>query len=828
MDNEGYVLIVEDSPTQARHLESVLKRLGHQVYIACNGKEAITLINKERPLTVIADILMPEMDGYQLCKMIKSDHRYRDVPVVLLTQLSDPKEIIRGLESGADDFIVKPCSEDLILTRIQSILSLKLRRDVSIKQVTILVVEDSPTQAEQIRFLLEGHGYMVIVAANGREGLDLARRERPTIIVSDILMPVMGGYEMAYEIKHDKELKDIPVIFVTSITDSRDVVKKASVVADGYFTKPFDEAYLISKIESLIAVSKSDFDTIDQRGIEVSFAGEHYVINAGRRQILSFLLSTYENAVQQNRDLIYMHRELRQLNEQLEAKIIERTSELRASKENFKAIAENASDGIIISVSGEGNVYANRRLAEITGYRIQDLLNIDINGLICDDGLSDIMKTLPKITGGKPQSYQYETSVVNRDKQTIPVEIALSRTIWQNKEAVIVIIRDITERKKREEYLLKRDKLESVGVLAGGIAHDFNNLLTGILGNISLAKISLNPEDSIYKIMMDAEKASIMARDLTWQLLTFSKGGAPIRQTASISELIRDSATFSIRGANIKCAFTIPEDLGILEIDKAQISQVIQNIIINAEQAMLTGGIIYITAENVTVMADDELPLNNGNYVKITIKDTGIGIPEELRTKIFDPYFTTKEGGSGLGLATAYSIIKNHDGYISIESEVGKGTSFHIYLPVSKEGMPADTGIGDKEEELFPGKGRVLVMDDEEVVRGVVGAILNTLGYEVEFAEDGSEAIELYKQAQEGGKQFDVVIMDLTIPGGMGGGEAIKKLLEINPDSKVIVSSGYSDDAIMSSYKKYGFSAVIAKPFRFADLSRVVHQVMSH
>lgn len=390
--------------------------------------------------------------------------------------------------------------------------------------------------------------------------------------------------------------------------------------------------------------------------------------------------------------------------------------------------------------------------------------------------------------------------------------------------ALLGVTRDITERKKLEEELVKAQKLESVGLLAGGIAHDFNNLLTAILGNINLAKMHLKPGDKALERLVEAEKASLRTKDLTHQLLTFSKGGAPVKKTASIAEVIKESARFALRGSKVHCDFIIPDDLRPVEIDEGQMSQVVNNLIINADQAMPDGGGIRVECRNVAVQEADALPLKGGTYVKISFKDHGSGIAPEHISRIFDPYFTTKETGSGLGLATTYSIIKRHDGHISVESMPGSGTTFHIYLPASEaRNLPEKL-----QEETFPaGAGKVLIMDDEKIVREVAAEILKNLGYEVEVAEDGAELITLYTKAKESGKAFQAVIMDITVPGGMGGEEAIKKLREFDPGIKAIVSSGYSQDPIMAHYDHYGFKEVIEKPYTSIALGKVLHKVLT-
>jgi CheY-like chemotaxis protein len=303
--------------------------------------------------------------------------------------------------------------------------------------------------------------------------------------------------------------------------------------------------------------------------------------------------------------------------------------------------------------------------------------------------------------------------------------------------------------------------------------------------------------------------------------LTFAKGGIPVKETALIKDIIKESSLFVLRGSKSRCEFSIAEDLWPAEVDAGQISQVINNIMINANQAMPTGGIIQVTAENLIIDNGDGLPLKSGRYIRISIKDQGVGIAEKHLLKVFDPYFTTKQEGNGLGLATTYSIIKKHDGHITVESRLGVGTTFHIYLPASDKIVP------EKEEgRLITGQGRILVMDDEAPLRKMVGKMLKILGYESEFAKDGAEAIRMFKEAKEAEKPYDAVILDLTIPGGMGGKEAINKFLEIDPEVKAIVSSGYSVDPVLANFQEYGFKGMMPKPFESLSLSKVLHEVL--
>ena len=391
-----------------------------------------------------------------------------------------------------------------------------------------------------------------------------------------------------------------------------------------------------------------------------------------------------------------------------------------------------------------------------------------------------------------------------------------------------------TERKKQIEVTLQEseeirriEKLEAIGVLAGGISHDFNNLLMGITGYIALARLFSNKE-KVIECLTEAEEVAFQAKDLILQLLTFSKGEALVKETASISELLKATTQFALRGSNVKCEFSIVDNLWAIKIDKGQFSQSVSNLVIYIDHAMPEGGIISVEAQNVVSSKKDDLPLKAGEYIRISVKAESVVIPETHLSKLFDPYFTTKGTGSGLGLAICLSIIKNYNGHITVNSEESIGTVFHIYLP-TQEQIPAEKEAESQvvvSEEAVSGEGKILLMDDEEVVRKVATQLLKYIGYEVEIAKDGSEAIKLYQEAKDSGQPFSAVILDFTVPGGMGGKEAIEKFLEMDPEVKAIVSSGYSTDPMMSDYKRYGFSGAIAKPYKIKKLSKILNEMM--
>lgn len=489
---------------------------------------------------------------------------------------------------------------------------------------------------------------------------------------------------------------------------------------------------------------------------------------------------------------------------------------------SLKKAVETMQIGVSITNTEGKIIYINPAEARMHGYTVEELIGKDVRAFAPPEKWSPM--TLEKMKTAT--SLERESVNIKKDGSKFPVQL-FSDVVRSSSGEIIGMVTtcgDMTKSKRQEEELMKVARLESLGMLAGGIAHDFNNILTIILGKISLAKMYLSPESKAFEVLDSAEKGCKRARDLTNQLLTFSKGGAPVRKKSSITELIKESTEFALRGSSVTYDLSIADDLWAVEIDEGQISQVINNLIMNANQAMPNGGVIKVVAENVAHGLERDLALDKDYYIKISIADQGVGIPTEDLSKIFDPYFTTKQKGSGLGLSTSYFIIKKHDGYIRVESQTGVGTTFYIYLPAFPNGKVVKEKISDKP---VAGKGRVLVIDDEEDIRDTTVMMLKHIGYNAASAEDGAEGIEIYKKSKESGEPFDAVLVDLTIPGGMGGKEAILRLKEFDPDVKAIVTSGYSHDTVIANFKEHGFRAVVSKPYGITELSDALNKVIS-
>ena len=511
-------------------------------------------------------------------------------------------------------------------------------------------------------------------------------------------------------------------------------------------------------------------------------------------------------------------------------KINELELSLIESEEKFRLLMELATDGVLVVQDGkirEVNYY----LAKMCGYTIDEVLDTDLAGFFHPDDIETIETIYEKPLTDDNALAVHDLTLMCKNGHKVDVEVIAGRFIFQNKPSNLLVVRDISDRSKSDRKLKRTRQLESIAALSGGIAHDYNNLLTAIIGNISLAQTYLDPDDKVFLLLSQALAASKTAKDLTQNLITFSKGASPDKKIAEVAKLVKNATEFTLSGSNLKCDFNFPDNLWPVEVDSRQIGQAIHNLIMNAREAMPEGGLLEVRAENVP--SDDDLSnLRNGNYVKISITDFGKGIAKKNLDKIFNPYFSTKKmgnkKGTGLGLSICHSIIRKHGGNVTVESKHRQGTTFHIYLP-GANGKPPDRRAASTTEQEIPifGEGRILVMDDEAMIRKLAGELLSYLGYEVDFALDGTEAVKRYKQALDSKKPFDAVILDLTIKGGMGGKEAIQELVKIDPRVTGIVSSGYCNDPEITDYEKYGFSGVVTKPYTMSELGEKLNQVIS-
>ncbi|WP_020677637.1 PocR ligand-binding domain-containing protein [Geopsychrobacter electrodiphilus] len=505
--------------------------------------------------------------------------------------------------------------------------------------------------------------------------------------------------------------------------------------------------------------------------------------------------------------------------------------ELRTERFRLSEVIRGADIGTWEWHLQTGEIILNERYAEMIGYRRDEFspFTIDLlRELVHPDDLPGSLPLLEKHFNGELDFYEYEFRIKCKDGRWLWVISRGKVSSWTDDGNPLLMFgthTDIDQRKRHEEERKTIEKLNTVGTLAGGIAHDFNNILAGLYGNISLAKIKLVKDHPAFRFLDAAEKSMRRATLLTNQLLTFAKGGAPVVESVNLGELIEEVVQFNLSGSNVKPVISLAENLWLAQADLGQLQQVFGNLTINAAQAMPEGGYLWIEVENTEVAESNIQSLAQGRYIRIRVKDNGTGIAPEHLNRIFDPYFTTKQTGSGLGLATIYSIIHQHGGHVSVDSRLGKGTTFTLYLPASEL-----TELPQKEPKVVleapEHTARILVMDDEEMIRTSISAMLEELNFTVETAVEGQQALDTYQHAMTVGTPFDLVILDLTIPGGLGGKDTAAKLLQIDPAVQMVVSSGYADDPIMANFSAYGFKGVLVKPYHLDKLSEVISQAL--
>lgn len=620
--------------------------------------------------------------------------------------------------------------------------------------LTILVVDDDEGMRYSLARDLKRAGYGVVEAADGVQAL-VRIAQSPDLVILDVRLPDISGIEVCRRLRANAETAHIPVLQISAEKISaEDQVHGLDQGADAYLTHPIDRAVLIATVKALLR------------------------IRAAERA-------------------------------------------LGAEKERVAVTLNNIADAVI-TLDSEGAVDLMNPVAQyLTGWRECEARGkpLDVVAVLCDPETRVRRERAPQptnVTEAGAASTAPAPRLLLRARDGSERIVEETATVMRNPDksslGTVVVLRDVTEKQRYEEAMIKTQKLESLGVLAGGIAHDFNNLLTGILGNVSLARVA---GMDAQLLLTDAERACLRARALTQQLLTFAKGGAPVKKILTLPAWVRETAEFALRGSHAQCEFAFAADVPAIEADPGQLAQVIHNLVLNAAEAMPDGGKIAVRLATEAATADRVAS------VRLSIIDSGTGIHAKHLPKIFDPYFTTKQKGSGLGLAVVYSIIKKHGGDIVVESELGRGTQFHIFLPTATAApAPVPSAV------MPAGKGRVLLMDDEPAILKFMQRVLSDLGYDVVATADGDSALQLANSARDAGAPFDLAILDLTVPGGMGGRECLAQLRARDPDVRAIAASGYSTDPIMCEPARHGFAGVLAKPFFPLELANVVAQAM--
>ena len=754
----------------------------------------------------------------------------------------------------------------------------------------ILIVDDQPASLRILLSFLQDRHFELRVLQSGRQALEVVQEIEPDIILLDVLMPDMDGLETCRRLKEDKGLFDIPVIFMTALNSVEDKIAGFKAGGVDYITKPFQQAEVLARISTHLSLKETrerlqhqksmleslldsiqdpiyfkdmqnrylgcnqafekfagkteqevlgstdeivlppeiavSFHSSDQEMLATCTAAraeETVTCPDGRTAIFDVLKTPYIGPTGNLLGLIGICRNITEL-KQAEQQAAE-------ERERLRVTLHSIGDGVI-ATDVCGRITSLNNVAEqLTGWANEEAIGLpsaDVFNIVDENIEESCLDPVRRALAlGMMTGLENGSTLIRRDGRRL--SIADSCAPIRSREGriigTVIVFRDSTHEKERIKELIKIKKLESVSLLARGIAHDFNNILSAILGNIELAAEAVASDSQTEMLLASAQKAAERAAKLTRQLMIFAKGGEPVKEAVALPELIRDSADFILHGSNVVCEYDFADDLWLINADSSQITQVIQNIIINAKQAMPKGGSIRISCQNVELRsANPQSGLSQGRFVCLSIADSGPGIPPEIIKKIFELHFTTKQDGNGLGLAICQLVTQKHEGSITVQSELGNGAVFIVHLPAAENDDPAlIQPLEPKEDRQMA---RIIVMDDDQMLRDLAKAQLRSLGHEAILAADGAEAVRLHRELHESGNPADLVIMDLTVPGGMGGQEAAQQILALDPEAKLIVASGYSDDPVLSEYKKYGFRAAVAKPFSLTELRQALAAVL--
>jgi PAS domain S-box-containing protein len=702
----------------------------------------------------------------------------------------------------------------------------------------ILIVEDSPTQAELLEHLLLDEGYRVSVARNGREGLAKARDLMPDLVVSDIVMPQMTGFELCREIKNDPRLNSTPVILLTSLNDPKDVIRGLESKADNFLTKPYDDKVLLSRIRQML-MSRHQPEPVDPRGIPVFFAGDEYHIAADRKQILGLLLSTYETAVEKNSELLNTQRKLSELNEQLEDRVEARTASLmrevqerKRAEESLKEVTTRLQLATASAHLGiwDWEIPKDRLIWDDRMYEMYGLqAGAELNGieawrnLVHPDDREVVLDSFNAAMRGE-REYALEFRVLRPDKTVKHVRATGLFVRNESGEAIrsIGIHQDVSLQKTLEEQLRQAQKMEAIGQFAGGIAHDFNNILTAIVGFASMVQMKIPEGDPLRQNIDQVLSAADRAAGLTQSLLTFSRKQVLNLKPVSLNDIIKKVDKFlgRIIGEDIKLQIVFKSPELVIYADSGQIEQILLNLATNVRDAMPQGGIFSIVTEKVEIDQEYIDFYGNGNpgsYARMSVSDSGIGMDAETRKRIFEPFFTTKEvgKGTGLGLSIVYGIVQQHNGFINVYSEPGRGTTFSIYLPLAKGEQMARA---EERPAPYPSGGTetILLAEDDAVVRELSKTVLSDFGYTVIEAGNGEEAVQRFYENRD---RVQLLLFDIVMP-KKNGREAYEEIRKSGVPVKVLFLSGYPSEVISNTGLLEEGANLIMKPVHPQNLLR--------
>ncbi len=774
-DGKARILVVDDRLENLLTMVEILDNPEYEVVQALSGEEALKEVLRTEFAVILLDVQMPGLDGFETAGLIRKRRKSRSVPIIFVTAINKEEQYVyTGYKLGAVDYLFKPFDVDILRSKVAVFVDLHRKNRQIRAQARLLQESERRERARQVA---------EIERRSERRYRNLADLVPQIVWTIDAHMRVqyVNRRALAYFQVAREDVGALTLEDVVHPDDLRDDRKSAW------------RGVLLSGRDLVIEVRL-------KRAVDGAYRWHLVHVQPepdGRRR--SWLGTATD--VDDQRQV---------------------ADALAAETERLSVTLRSIGDGVITTDVNGSIVLMNHAAETLTGWSQAEALGRPLNTVFAVRELpvaaADTQRDAPPPGPAQP------AILLARDggERHVAESVAPIRDAQGQVQGAAVVFRDITDMLRLEEERQKASKLESVGLLAGAIAHDFNNILTAIMGNISLAKLYTAVGEQIYERLQEAERAALWAKDLTQQLLTFSKGGAPVKKPVDIGPVVRDSAEFACRGSQVLCAVSVTGP-AVVEADEGQIRQVVHNLVLNAQQAMPAGGRVRVSVGE-AAQAGDGASASVRRYAEIVCADEGVGIARENLAKIFDPYFTTKQKGSGLGLATTYSIVHKHGGRIEVESEPGRGTVFRVLLPICEKAIEPECQAIDAERGV---RGRLLIMDDEGFIRDILGRLFTHFGYEVGYAKDGTEAIAAYQAAADEGRPYHLVIMDLVIPGGMGGRETVQKLLALDPDAKVIVSSGYSNDPIMANYKRYGFCEAVAKPYKNDELRMVVQRILT-